>query len=592
MRSRSHPFLRSFFASLLAFAVLILLLIGIGAAALHGDEEKIEDGSWLVIDLYGEITEYDPPGGLLAEIVGGSPRTLSRTLDNLDKARYDDRVAGVILKLSAASGAGTAMLEEIRGAVHRLRDSGKPVYGWADSMDRRTFYLASACDSIFIPPPAYIQFTGMAMMSTHVKKTLDKIGVKPNVHKIKDYKSAAELVTREKLSEPAMENRRWLMDEQWAMFMDAIREDRGMSEEEATALMEHALFTSEEAVEGGLADRIAYWDELIDSIEGEDGGAEEESDDDDDDLPLVDEGRYGDVTWKDLDREGKKTIAVVHAEGTIAGRKSKVDPMLGILMGHESVAEDLRAAREDDDVAAIVFRVNSGGGSSLTSDLIARAVEIASAEKPVVVSMVDVAASGGYYIAYRGTRVIADPTTITGSIGSISAKMNISGLHEKLGFTHDTLEKGPMGLIWSSQRDFTDEEWERFTENHWEGFNMWLRDVAEKRGMTFEEAEKLAHGRVWTGRQALANGLIDGIGGMDRAVALARDLAEIPEDEMVNVTHFPKEKGLVESIMSGELDFSYLARVALYHFIRDDLTATWKLLTDGGALLYEETAIR
>ena len=591
MRSRSHPFLRSFFASFLAFAAVVLILIGVGALALRGEEEPIEDGSWLVIDLYGEITEYDPPGGVLGEVMGGTPKTLTRILDYLDKTRFDDRIAGVILKLSSSHGAGTAMLEEMRGAVHRVRESGKPVYGWADSMNRSAFYLAAACDSIFVPPPAYIQFTGMGLQSMHVKKMLEKIGVKPNVHQIKDYKSAAELVTREDLSEPAKENRRWLMDEVWAMFMDAIEEDRGISEEEAVALMEHALFTPEEAVEGGLADRIAYWDEMIASIEGEDAKEGDDADEDDD-LPLVFESRYGDVTWEELDRKGEKTVAVVHAQGTIGGRESEVNPLLGVVMGHESVVADLRAAREDDDVEAIVFRVDSPGGSSLTSDLIAREVEITAAEKPVVVSMVNVAASGGYYIAYRGTRVIADPTTITGSIGSISAKMNMSGLHEKLGVTHDTIEKGPMGLIWSDQRDFTDEEWERFTENHWEGFNMWLRDVAERRGMTFEEAEKLAHGRVWTGRQAVANGLIDETGGMERAVALAKELAEIPEDEIVNVTHFPEKKGLVESLLSGELEFSYLARVALYRFIRDDLLTAWNEIAGGGVFLYEETTVR
>ena len=206
-------------------------------------------------------------------------------------------------------------------------------------------------------------------------------------------------------------------------------------------------------------------------------------------------------------------------------------------------------------------------------------VEITKAVKPVVVSMVDVAASGGYHISYRASRILADPGTITGSIGSISGKFNISGLHEKLGITHDAITKGPMALAESDQSDYTPEQRARFEDNHWDGFNDWLRDVAENRGMTFENAETLAHGRIWTGRQAVENGLIDELGDFDRAIAVAKELAEIAADETVTIAHFPEPVGVLDSLLGGGDDaVAVAARWAVYRAVRHDVDETLQML--------------
>ncbi|MCP3860914.1 MAG: signal peptide peptidase SppA, partial [Phycisphaeraceae bacterium] len=239
-------------------------------------------------------------------------------------------------------------------------------------------------------------------------------------------------------------------------------------------------------------------------------------------------GRYASVEPKKVGLKGKKKIAVIHAQGSIGGRESSVNPILGVMMGSDTVVRDLKAAREDDEIEAIIFRVDSGGGDALTSDLIGHEIANCAAAKPTIVSMVNVAASGGYHIAYEATKIVADNATVVGSIGSISGKFNNKELYDKLGLTRDHVAKGPNALMWSADRDFTDAERERFETDHWRGFNEWLQDVADHRGMTFEEAEKLAHGRVFTGRQSLANGLIDELGGYDRAVELAKELAEIP----------------------------------------------------------------
>lgn len=559
--------MKSFFVAFLGalFAIIVLvLLIGSIGGYMAGKQPAIEDRSWLIVEMYGDLLEYDPPGGIMSQLIDSDVETLQRILDNLEKAAVDDRIEGVIFKVAASNSVGTAMLQEIRGAIRRVQDTDKKVLVWAESFDRQDYLLLAACDEVLVPPTAYIGFTGFSSETLHVKRAFDKLGIKPNIHKIKDYKSAAETVIREDMSEPAREMRGWIMDEMWETLLETLAADRGFDEEKIVELMQHAYFTADEALDSGLIDRIAYWDELETELKGADEDA----------LRSVSQGRYAEVLRSKLDLDGDKKIAVIHAQGIIIGRRNDVNPLLGLTMGHESIIAEFRRARLDEDVAAIVFRVNSRGGDALGSDLMGHEVEITVGVKPVVVSMVNVAASGGYNISYRASKIVADPMTITGSIGSISGKFNMKDFYDKLGITFDHVERGPMATIESDLRDFTPEEQARFEENHWNGFNDWLRDVAEHRDMSFEDAEKLAHGRVWTGRQAVANGLVDEIGDLKHAIELAGQLAGIPADEQVTVEHFPKQKGLLESLMSGDNAAATAARWIVYRTIREDVAET------------------
>jgi protease-4 len=562
-----NAFLRSFLASVLAIVVVAGLVVG-GVLWKLEEKAKIEDGSYLVLDLYGTITEYDAPGGVLGAVLGGGGETLQRILDNLARAAVDDRIAGVILKLSSNNSLGAAKLEEIRAAVKAVQAAGKPVYGFADSCDRKTYYLAAACDSLFAPPTAYLGFTGLGLTTSHVKRSLVKLGIEPQLHKIKDYKAAAEMVTRADMSEPVRENRAWMLDERWEVFCAALAEDRGLSEGDIGELMELAVMTGLEAKERGLVDELLYWDQLDARLRRED----------DDVLRTVCAARYAEEPMEDLGLGGDRKVAVVHAQGMIGGRESRVDPLLGIMMGHETVCAALRRARQDEDVVAVVLRVDSGGGESLASDLIGREVEITDRVKPVVVSMVDRAASGGYMISYRARRLMADANTVTGSIGSISGKMNMAGLYEKLGITHDHLGKGPNAFWWSDHLDWTPEQRARFEENHWQDFNAWLADVARCRGLTFAEAEQLAHGRVWSGRQAAQNRLVDAVGGLREAVAAARELAGVDADAKIGVVHYPESHDLLETITGGEDDAVAAVRNAAYLELRRELSVTGDLL--------------
>ncbi len=573
-------FFKSFFASIMAvitIVAIILIIVWVSTSK----KEKIRDHSYLVIDIYGDVFEYDPSSDIMSELMGAKPLTLQMILSNLEKASVDERIKGVIMKLNWNNDLGYAKCEEIRGAIKKVQKAGKKVYAFSDSSDKRTYFIAAACNKIYMPSNAYVNFEGFATAVPYIKGTLDKLGIKADLHKIKDYKSAAEMVIRKDMSPEARENREWLMEETWKIFIKSLQEDRGLTEEKIIEIMNQAIFMPEKAKELGLIDEILYWDEIAARFKQEK----------DEELRTVSQSRYDEVKPKKLGLKGKKKIAVVHAQGLIAGRESKVDIMLGLIMGHETVNADLRRARKDKDVAAVIFRVDSGGGDGFTSDLISRGIDITSKVKPVVVSMVDVAGSGGYWISYKANKIVANPTTRTGSIGSISGKFNMKGFYDKIGLTFDFVTKGPNALILSDYRDFTEEEREIFEKTHWDDFNAWLRDVAQQRGMTFEEAEKLAHGRVWTGRQAKANGLIDEVGGLDRAIEVAKELAKIPADEKVTVVHYPKKKSLVEMIFDREESVTTVARWMIFHFIHEDLAETWNTMTSGQLYLAEDVSI-
>lgn len=578
----SHPsFFHSLVRSVLLTILTILILAGLTVAGFmiaDSQDGKIAKGSWLVLDLYGEVHEYDPPGGPLGTALGGPGLTLQDLLDNLGKAAIDERIAGVIFQISSANTAGWAKLQEMRQAVDKVQAAGKPVYAWGDALDLRSLYLAAGCDKVLMPAGGYIECRGMNLQLPFVRGVLDKLGIVPHLHKIKDYKAAAEIVMDKRMSEPARRNRQWIADDVWNAVTAALATERKMPIERLFELMAYAEFTPAEAQQAGLIDECIYMQELEERLKaGQEGNQEE--------LKTVSHEDYAKVSWQDAGRHEGKVVAVVHAQGNIGGRESRIDPLMGIMMGHESIVRELQRCRSDEKVKAVVFRVDSGGGESLASDLMAHEVDRLAQVKPVVVSMVDVAGSGGYYIAYKATKLVADPLTVTGSIGSINGFFNMKGFYDKIGLTKDGIAVGPMAELGTDYRDPTPEEWARHTQAHWISFNEWLADVAARRGWSFAEAESLAHGRVYTGTQAVGNGMIDAVGGLDEAVALAAGLAGLDSDESPKVIHLPEREGLLESLIgkeSGPRDpVAAAVRAALYREVRSQVRQTGTFLEEG-----------
>ncbi len=567
--------MKVFWVSLAAAVVALILVSGIviGLVARKFDEKTdIKDHSWLHLDLYGALPEYDPPSGLAGSLIGGDTQTLQSILTNLEMAVHDKRIDGVVLQLSAANDAGRGKLEEIRRGVARVQTAGKPVLAFADYIDLNVLFTAAACDSFFCPPSAYITIVGIDASHPHVKQGLKKLGIEPHVSAIKDYKSAAQIITRDDLTPEAVANKEWMLDEFMDLYIEALTEGRGLDADDLDAIMTRAEFLSSEALSIGIVDGVMYWDELTARFQQEK-----------DDAPRVVTGaRYAKEDPEDLDLGGKKKIAVIHAQGNIGGRTNGINPLLGMMMGHETINAELKRALEDEDVAAIVLRIDSGGGESLASDLMGHMVEKVGREKPVVVSMVDVAASGGYSMAYRANWIVADNMTVTGSIGSISAKFDMSEMYDKLGIEFSHVTRGPNARLMGSDRGFTDEEFERFEERHNASFHVWVEGIAEHRNMTVEKVESLGQGRVWTGRQAVANGLTDEVGGFWEAVAAARRLAEIPEDTKTGLWHLPEKQDLVATLLKGDAEALTLAgRWLVYRSVREDLRLVRQSLESG-----------
>jgi protease-4 len=561
----------SFAAAVLALIVVFALAIGLAAWKLDAKSD-IEDHSWLHLDLYGSLPEYDPPSGLAGALTGGDQQTLQSVLTNLEMAIHDKRIDGVVLQLSASNDAGPGKLEEIRRAVARVQAAGKPVLAFADNIDLNVLFTAAACDSFFCPPPSYIHITGLDAGVPHVKRALAKMGIEPHLSAIREYKSAAQIITREDLTPEARANREWMLDEYMDLYIQALTSGRGIDARGLEDIMERMEFLADEAKEAGIVDDVLYWDDFARRFHH-----------DDEDTPrLVSGARYAEEDPADFDLDGDKKIAVIHAQGNIGGRTNGVNPLLGMMMGHESINAELERALEDEDVVAIVLRVDSGGGESLASDLMGHKVHQVGKVKPVVVSMVDVAASGGYSMAYRANWIVADNMTVTGSIGSINGKFDMSEMYEKLGINFSHVTRGPNARFMGSDRGFTEEEFQLFEERHYASFQVWIDDIARHRNMSVEKVESLGLGRVWTGRQAVTNGLTDEIGGLWEAVAAARRLAEIPADTSTELWHLPEKQDLVASLLSGDTEALALAgRWMIYRSVRQDLRQVEQSLEAG-----------
>jgi len=567
-------FFKLVFAILTAFFILVLLFIIILAAS-SVDTPSVKKHAYLMINIDGGLPEYAEPEDLQAKILGESSESLQRILSNLEKVKVDERIDGVIFRIHG-DGLGYAMMEEMRAAIDSCQVAGKMIYAYATSMSRNSMYLAAACDSIFMPPTGYFSFHGFASEKFYIKNMLKKLGVKVNLHKIREYKTAAEMLQEDKMTDADREMTEWILEEIWENYLTQVAADRKIAPEALVNIMEKGSLIVTEAHAEKLIDGVRYWDEFVQNLKQPE----------DKKLRQVSQSSYASIDPDDLDLTGDKKIAVVHAQGFIGGRKSGQNPLLGQMMGYESVATQLRTAQEDEDVAAVVFRVNSGGGDHLTSDLISHQVELLAQKKPVVISMVDVAASGGYSISYRGTKLVANENTVTGSIGSITATVNLRDLYHKLGITKDYVTKGPNALYNSDYVDFTDAQQQLFTENHWKGYNAWVEDIARFRKMTVAEVDQLARGRVWTGEQAKTNRLIDEIGGLTRAVQLAKELANIPATEKVTLEHFPKSISLPEMIFSGELTRAEWINGILFHYFQVEIPQTLRLLTRSQLMLY------
>ena len=497
----------------------------IGALVSSADKQVVvSENSLLTLNLDRQILDRAPndpfedleiPGFEMAKTIG-----MDDIIKSIEKAVYDDRIKGIYLKVSTVGG-GLATVEEIRNALIAFKDScNKPIYAHASQymFDQKAYYLASVADKIVIHPEVSVDFRGLGGEMMFFKNALEKIGIEMQVVRGPDnkFKAAVEPFMLDKMSDENREQTLTYIGSMWNHMLKGISEKRGMPVEQLNLLADQVqtFNKGEKAVAAGLVDEVKYQDEVLNDLR-EIAGIKGTKP-----VPVISASKYADVEVKGKEKKySRNKIAVVYASGEI-GISFGGEVILG-----DELSREIRKVRQDSAYKAIVLRVNSPGGAVFDSETIWREVELAAREKTVVVSFGDVAASGGYYISCAADKILASPTTITGSIGIFGTITNFGGLvNDKIGITTDAVGTNENANLLTLTRPMTDYERQLLTQNVAEGYNTFISHVAEGRNMTKEQVDSIGQGRVWSGENALEIGLIDDFGGLQDAINLAAEI--------------------------------------------------------------------
>jgi len=496
----------------------------------------------LELDFSKGIVEYIPEDPAGRMMLGNRLKVLD-VIEALQKASDDDRVLGIVARVGDAK-MGFARIQDIRDAVLNFRKKGKIAVAYADTFGEigpanRSYYMATAFEKIHLQPSGGIGLTGLIMETRFFKGTFEKLGITPRMDHRHEYKNALNILTEEKYTEPHKEAVSKIMMSMFGQIVKEIARARELSEDDVLSLIDHGLFLGQEAVNAKLADHLAYRDKVYGDIKKKFG----------DDVSFLSLRDY-------LNQAGRiyadgETIALIYGVGAIQRGKSNYNPLFGdVVMGSETMTKAFRSAIEDETVKAILFRINSPGGSYVASDSIWReTVRAKEAGKPVIVSMGNVAGSGGYFVAMAADKIVAQPATITGSIGVLAGKMLTAGLWEKLGVSYDEVHTSPYSTIWTAMQDYTPEQWERLQDMLNQIYADFTSKVARGRSLPGEKVLEIAKGRIWTGEDAKELGLVDELGGFPEAIRLAKAAAGIPKDAEICLKIFPEEKPLVEVLL-------------------------------------------
>ena len=509
--------------------------VGAVALAVRGggrSSDVFAGGGYLAIDISGELPEGPPPsfGGFFET----RPPSIRGLVEAVDRAARDRRVKGLLLHVGSVE-AGWARVQELRDALLRFKSTGKPSWALLESPGNLEYLLATGCGKIAMPPTATLDVSGLEAEVTFFRGALDKLGVEAQFEGVGKYKNAPNQFTERGFTPPHREQMEALVGGLFEQFLSAVAESRGLKPEAVRELVDRGPFLAKDAKQAGLVDELLYRDEVESRVPGGNRMPP---------APYVRAGRGG-----AFDRRPK--LALVYAVGDLMTGESQ-EGAFGNVAGSLTIIQGLRAAREDESVRAVLLRVDSPGGSGAASDAIWREVQLTRRLKPVVASMGDYAASGGFYVAMGADAIVAEPGTITGSIGVFSGKFSMRGLYGKLGISQETVQRGRNASLFSSYEPWNDEQRAKVRALNQAFYDTFVSKAAEGRHKTAAEIEKLAQGRVWTGREAAASGLVDAIGGLDEAVRLARQRARIPAGQGVQLVVLPETKGFFEALMERQ----------------------------------------
>jgi len=515
---------------LIALVIFLGLLVALFLVTLFTlRPPAIKANTVLEFPIEGTLIE-GAPTSFSEKFFMGKTTVVWEVLQVLNKAAEDKEVSGVILKISLLN-SGLAKIQELRKGIFDFKRSGKFILSFLETGGNKEYYLASAADEVYLVPLGDLNLTGLVTEVAFYRGFFDKWGMIPNFEHIGEYKSASDILTRKDMSPAHREATNSLLDSLFQSLLNDLAQREGFSDpKKVQEIIDKGPFTAEEALKEGLVDKVLYEDQFYDLVRQKNKG----------ELPLVNAKVYMRTALRPSRWGWRPKIALIYATGSIATGESFYAPLLGKVMGSKTICQAISLARKSDSVKGIVFRIDSPGGSALASDIIWREVELTRGEKPFVVSMSDTAASGGYYIAMGADKIVAQPTTITGSIGVIAGKFDLQGLYDKLGINKEVITRGKNADLFSDYRSFSPEEREILLKMIGNIYKNFVHKAAQGRKMTDEGIDSIGKGRVWTGEQAKENGLVDEIGGITEAISLVKEMAKIPAEAEVEVVIYPK----------------------------------------------------
>ena len=519
-----------FFIFLVLFIVTAASFVYIGI----GKAPSIKANSYLEISLGGELVEKSSPDILSSFYLRPTALSMYDIWTNFQKAKNDTRIKGVVLRLGYLV-CDWAKINEIRDLVTDFRQSGKKVYAYvSESIEfDKEYYLATACDKIVLHPQGMLVINGIGGYVPFVKQTLDKLGIEAEVEHVEEYKTAYHMFTKQGMTPAHREMLDAIYKSIYSQYVETVAGARSKTPDEIRELLDHGFFQGEQAKEAGLVDALLYEDQFQDLLL-----------DDQKRIHTISHNQYLKTRPASYGFDKGKKIALIYGTGTIVSGEGMYS-----MMGSATISRQIRRARKDRSIAAIVLRVDSPGGSAVASDTIWREVTLAKIEKPFIVSMSDLAGSGGYQIAMAAHKIVAHPQTLTGSIGVIFTKLNLTNLYDKLGITSERIQYGKRADMFTTFRSATPEERAMLRQEILRMYDHFVTKAAEGRNLSKDDIQRVAKGRVWTGSQALDHGLVDEMGGLSRAIALAKELAGIPEKDSVSLQVWPKKVSFFDMMM-------------------------------------------
>lgn len=535
-------FLRNFLASLLAlfvFSIAITVFFSILISAIGSkDAVEVKENSVLYLKIDKPVEEYefeDPMAefGIVPDAIG-----LVQLKQSLSNAKTDENIKGILIEIPMLFTAGFSTIEEIRNYIQDFRESGKFVVAYSQNYSEAAYLLATAADSIFLHPEGDLEFNGLSAELVFFKGLLDKLDIKPEIFRVGTFKSAVEPFTRKDMSEENEHQMKILLEGVYQNMLNRISESRGISYDELRRMSDQMVVKSpQEALEYKLVDQLYYKDQVNDLIREKIG------------LDKGEEINF--ITYKKYKKSfstfknSKNEVAVIVANGEIVEGEGDNNSV-----GGEKFATEIREARLNDKIKAIILRINSPGGSFIASDVMWREIMLAAEQKTVIASMSNLAASGGYYMAMACDTIVAMPNTITGSIGIFGIIPDMSGFfNNKLGITFDEVKTGEISNLYTVTRPLTEREKQIIQNDVEAGYETFVSKAARGRGMTVDQIKEVASGRVWTGEQAKERNLVDILGDFNTAIAIATEKAGISDD--YKIRYYPKPKTFLEELFSG-----------------------------------------